>query len=133
MRAVEIDCQKSRDGCTPTEARVAVYLVWRLYREWRLYQLWLDGFGPASTPDRWPVEWCMGLDRLVARFEVWESRYSEMMACYHHYEPVQFEWHWPDELLERYLRLFEARCDRAEGRQVSVNNSRIGRERRLAA
>jgi hypothetical protein len=51
MRAVEIDCEKNHNGCTPIGARVAVYLVWRLYREWRLYQLdqlWLDGFGAGE-------------------------------------------------------------------------------------
>jgi hypothetical protein len=117
MRAVEIDCENSRDGCTPTGARVAVYLVWRLYREWRLYQLhqlWLDGYESAAQPNLWPVRWALPLGKLADRVKFWEARTSMAQALCLRTKNLTFTSRFVSELLERYARRFDAACDRVE-------------------
>jgi hypothetical protein len=111
-----------RAGCISNEVQIAACLVWRLYREWRLFQLeqlWLDGYEFPAQPHLFPLNWAMPLARVVERIDFWEDRTKTARALCHRTKNLTFTNRFVSELLERYVRRFDAACDRVESQEQS--------------
>jgi hypothetical protein len=104
-------------GCISGAVQIAACLVWRLYREWRLYQLhqlWLDGYEFPAQPHLFPLNWAMPIARLVERIDFREDRTKTARALCHRTKNLLFTSRFTDDLLERYVRRFDAACARVE-------------------
>jgi hypothetical protein len=104
-------------GCIPDAVQIAACLVWCLYREWRLYQLyqlWLDGYEFPAQPHLFPLNWAMPIARLVERIDFREDRTKTARALCHRTKNLLFTSRFTDDLLERYVRRFDAACARVE-------------------